>query len=102
MRSELYNGWLPFNGSLEKWIAEQAKIGRKFLTARRRTQQTGVDHLLCSYAYPRDSHQEVAVEYSPRIPLVFYDPEFSCPGRTRRCALPCPQQSKIEASFSEP
>lgn len=64
-------GWLHFNGTLDQWIAKQAKLDRKFKIASP-TSET-------RRAFD-ESGKEVAIEYDFLDPVCCqYDPAFALP-----------------------
>jgi hypothetical protein len=62
-------GWLHFNGTLDQWVAKQAKLGRKFEISGSENRRA------CD-----DSGREVAIEYEFLDPTCCqYDPAFELP-----------------------
>jgi len=59
-------GWLHFSGTLDQWVAKQAKLGRKFrISSSRDDNRRACD----------DSGKEVAIEYDFLEPTCCqYDP----------------------------
>jgi len=63
-------GWIHFSGTLDEWIARQAKLGRKFEIP------SGSDNRHACDA----SGKEVAIEYDFLDPTCCqYDPAFKLP-----------------------
>ena len=63
-------GWLHFNGTMDQWIAKQAKLGRKFKISPGDENRRASD----------DSGKEVAIEYDFLDPTCCqYDPAFKLP-----------------------
>jgi hypothetical protein len=69
--TRLHAGWLRFNGTLDQWVAMQAKLSRKFeISSRSDEHRQACD----------DSGKEVAVEYDFLDPTCcHYDPAFKLP-----------------------
>jgi len=75
-----HSDWLRFFGTLDKWVALQLRLGRKFTIVNVSTLRGGSD--VSDYRRANDeSGKEVAIEYASSQDITYceYDPSLKIP-----------------------
>jgi hypothetical protein len=78
--SQRYEGWLSFSGTLGEWIAEEAKLGRRFIAANKLVFENGSSRVKFRYAHPlNDPSKVVAIQDKYLAATTLYHPAFKLP-----------------------
>jgi hypothetical protein len=80
MLPKRYEGWLSFSGTLGEWIAEEAKLGRRFIAADKLAFENGSHRVKFRYAHPpNDPGEVVAMQDNYAAKTTLYHPAFKLP-----------------------